>query len=384
MIQQNQHKIKKHYLSIIAVTILLSGCTLDSVDLSSIKNEINNATADIQNTGIGHNSGNSNQADLFNQRCLSQFYADTAPELINNKLKKQTYPLCFNGFNVMYSGVSRTPLWVAEKLTPQRLSQKLKREDSFHEETRLPASVRSTLADYRSSGFDRGHMAPNGDMYDKNSQFDSFSLANITPQHPVNNQNTWREIEEATRTLVTRYKEDAYVITGSAYLDATVRAIKPNSQVLVPSHVYKAVYLPKSGIISAYLSKNDDSRTAEVLSICQLEKRIGISLYPQVSNQLKSQRYDLPLTANQVRANRIVSLVENTKMSDCLPSVSEAQIKATQQQFTAKNAKTDGLSTDKILKLVSNEPERNHQQPLKDQVKQELKISLLEWLRDKV
>ena len=70
------------------------------------------------------------------KKCLQQFYKDTPPYLIKESLTKHTYPLCFNGFNVMYSGVAKTPLWVAESLTPQRLSKSAPREDNFHEELR--------------------------------------------------------------------------------------------------------------------------------------------------------------------------------------------------------------------------------------------------------
>ena len=98
------------------------------------------------------------------------------PALLNERQpEKDSYSLCFNGFNVGYSGVSKTPLWVAEALTPKRLSQKIPREDNFHEETRLNAAHRATLADYRGSGYDRGHMAPNADMPNKAAQSDSFA-----------------------------------------------------------------------------------------------------------------------------------------------------------------------------------------------------------------
>ena len=42
--------------------------------------------------------------------------------------------------------------------------------DEFHEDTRLPSGVASTLEDYRGSDFDRSYMAPNGDMPDARSQ----------------------------------------------------------------------------------------------------------------------------------------------------------------------------------------------------------------------
>lgn len=53
------------------------------------------------------------------------------------------------------------------------------RVDTFHPEPWLPAEVRSELGNYRRSGYDRGHMASNGDMGDEAGQRDSFSLANM-------------------------------------------------------------------------------------------------------------------------------------------------------------------------------------------------------------
>lgn len=149
-----------------------------------------------------------------NSTCLNQFYREVPPALNKESLKKDSYPLCFNGFNVLYSGISKTPLWSAEHLDAERLSVKIKREDNFHEETRVPQKHRALLSDYRGSGYDRGHMAPNGDMPNKESQSDSFSLSNMVPQAPKNNQEVWRKLEEATRAIVTKQKQDVYVVTG--------------------------------------------------------------------------------------------------------------------------------------------------------------------------
>ena len=104
-------------------------------------------------------------ADDFTQ-CSESFYGGVYPEFINTKLSNKTQALCMDGFAVMYSGVSRTPLWSAEYLDRKRLQQakEIDREDSFHEESRLPKSARASLSDYSGSGYDRGHLSPNGDM----------------------------------------------------------------------------------------------------------------------------------------------------------------------------------------------------------------------------
>nr|WP_278044940.1 DNA/RNA non-specific endonuclease [Moraxella caviae] len=85
-----------------------------------------------------------------------------------------------------YSGVSRTPLWAAEHLTRERvtLAASLVREDSFRVESRLPHADRAELRDYSRSGYDRGHLAPNGDMASTSQQYDSFSLATSPHKTP--------------------------------------------------------------------------------------------------------------------------------------------------------------------------------------------------------
>lgn len=269
-----------------------------------------------------------------NSSCLSQFYREAPPILNKDSLKKDSYALCFNDFNVMYSGISKTPLWSAEYLTPERLSIKIKREDNFHEETRIPEAYRSTLADYRGSGYDRGHMAPNGDMSRTEAQFDSFSLANIVPQAPKNNQEVWRKLEEAVRAIVTKHHKDVYVVTGPIFEGKKLKTI--GNGVIVPSAVYKAVYLPKQGIIGAYYAPNNDSQQIKVVSVCYLEEKLGINLFPQLTEQQKRNIYQLPLIASQIKANKEISYLRWDAESQCAAEISSEVIQRQQSQFEAK------------------------------------------------
>ena len=128
----------------------------------------------------------------FAQRdiCPRQFVAGIAPQILNSKMAASTTLLCFNAYALMYSGISRTPLWSAEHLHENGSTdlQSPKRRNAFHAEPRLPRSERSELRDYAHSGFDRGHMTPSGDMPTPQAQYESFSLANIVPQNPESNQ----------------------------------------------------------------------------------------------------------------------------------------------------------------------------------------------------
>ncbi len=267
--------------------------------------------------------------------CLDQFYQQVPPVLQKESLKKDTDALCFNGFNAMHSGVSKTSLWVAEALTPERLSQKIPRKDSFHEEDRVSEKNRATLADYRGSGYDRGHMAPNADMPNSAAQHDSFSLANMVPQTPQNNQQVWRELEEATRALVTKQKQDVYVLTGPIYAGKNIKTVGKN-KVLVPTSTYKAIYIPKTGVIGAYVVNNDmkvEKPQVELLSVCALEDQIGINLFPQLSTEQKRVLYDLPLTGSAVKNNQKIAQLKTDSTSKCAPEVKKSDIEALQVQF---------------------------------------------------
>ena len=234
-------------------------------------------------------------ADDFTQ-CSESFYGGVYPEFTNDKLSSKTQELCMDGFAVMYSGVSRTPLWSAEHLDRKRLQQakEIDREDSFHEESKLPDSARASLSDYSGSGYDRGHLAPNADMADRSQQYDSFSLANIAPQSPRNNRYIWRNIESATRYLTQQYGE-VYTITGVAFTGKKTKQLA--DRVLVPSHFFKAVYIPATNQAGVYYAPNDESERIDVISIDELATEIGIDVLPLLDAQTKSQAFDLPLKA---------------------------------------------------------------------------------------
>ena len=237
------------------------------------------------------------QADDLSQ-CSQSFYGGVYPEFSNKKLSNNTQALCMDGFAVMYSGVSRTPLWSAEHLDRKRLQQakQIDREDSFHEESSLPQSMRAKLSDYSGSGYDRGHLAPNGDMANRSQQYDSFSLANIAPQSPRNNRYIWRNIESATRYLTQQYGE-VYTITGVAFTDKKAKQLA--GRVLVPSDFFKAVYIPASNQAGVYYAPNDESERIEIISIDELTAKIGIDVLPVLDAKTKAQALNLPLKAGE-------------------------------------------------------------------------------------
>ena len=224
--------------------------------------------------------------------CPAHYVDGRLPEIRNPKLASATKELCYGVFGVMHSGVTRTPLWSAEYLKADNIesAQALTRENSFHAEPQLPPSQRAELSDYARSGFDRGHMSPNGDMPDRETQHESFTLANMVPQDADNNRHVWAGIEGAVRKMAK--KEGAlYVITGPAFIGSELRKV---GQVLVPSHLYKAVYSPRQKAGAAWFVENQAAAVPQVMSIAQLENTIGIDLLPSLAQQQKEVMLKLP------------------------------------------------------------------------------------------
>ncbi len=224
--------------------------------------------------------------------CPAYYVDGRLPEIRNPKLANATHELCYGEFGVMHSGLTRTPLWSAEFLQAGQVAaaETLTRENSFHAEARLPSGQRAELADYARSGFDRGHMAPNGDMPDRASQRDSFTLANMVPQDGDNNRHVWAGIEGAVRKMALR-EGALYVITGPAFLGAQLRKV---GNVIVPSHLYKVVYSPRQRAGAAWFVANEAGAVPQVLSIPELERMVGIDLLPSLTAQQKERLLRLP------------------------------------------------------------------------------------------
>ncbi len=225
--------------------------------------------------------------------CPSEYLNGIAPDILSARLAANTHELCFDDFVVMHSGISRTPLWSAEHLTRSNLMEAkgLRRKNAFHPEDSLPPAERSELRDYSRSGFDRGHMSPSGDMPTERAQWQSFSLSNMIPQDPDNNRHLWEGIESAVRTLAKKDSE-LYVITGPLYLGNSIKRL--NGRVLVPTHIFKLVFDPHRNRGAAYFVKNEPGNKWQALSISKLEEFVGISFFPNLSNDTKQSRLELP------------------------------------------------------------------------------------------
>jgi endonuclease G len=206
---------------------------------------------------------------LFDQ-CKDLFPAQQIP-----KSTQTGRDLCFDDFAIYYSPTDKKPIYTVEKLNGEQLQvPRPPRTNQFYEEARLPLSERALLADYRGSGYDRGHNVPAGDMTREQGMAQSFSLANMMPQARQNNQGIWaKRVEEPTRMYIKRAEGDVYVFTGSVGNAGSIG----KSKVTIPSHLYKLVYDPNKKLAWAYWVENsDDAQMRAPISYAELVQKTGI------------------------------------------------------------------------------------------------------------
>lgn len=209
--------------------------------------------------------------------CRDQFPGGQVPVVAAEGLLPRD--LCFDSFAVLHSGAHRTPIYSVERLNRSRLQQARgqQRTDRFYEEARLPAGERAHLADYFRSGFDRGHVAPAGDMPNGFAMAQCFSLANMVPQDGFHNRETWSRIEQDTRRYVMRASGDVFVFTGPWH-DGPPRTLG-GGRVRVPDILWKLVYDATSGRSWVYWSRNDPRAVVErPISYDEFVRRTGLHL----------------------------------------------------------------------------------------------------------
>ena len=237
--------------------------------------------------------------------------------------------LCFDSFAIYYSPLDKKPIYTVEKLNKDQFSTPHpRRNNQFYEEARLPFAERALLADYRGSGYDRGHNAPAGDMSNERSMAQSFSLANMMPQARLNNQGIWaKNVEEPTRAYVKRAEGDIYVFTGSVGNRGNIG----NSRVAIPSHLYKLVYDPSKNTSWAYWIENtNEASMTPPISYQELVQKTGIDFHlptegkPNVQTsttletmKIKAQKPLLggwyPVFFDQYSPTKLNGVIENIK-----------------------------------------------------------------------
>lgn len=194
------------------------------------------------------------------------------------------------GYTLSYNDEWKTPNWVAWELTPEELKGKVKRTDFFEADPDLPARVRSEHRDYSGSRYDRGHMAPAGDMkWDEQAMVESFYMSNMCPQAPNLNKGEWRILEEQCRRWTQRGRTPLYIVCGPIVEEGKNHKRIGRAKVTVPDAFFKVVLrLGKTPAAVGFIFPNDDC-TAPLshyaVPVDEVEAITGIDFFPRLPDE---------------------------------------------------------------------------------------------------
>jgi endonuclease G, mitochondrial len=160
-----------------------------------------------------------------------------AAELARSAHPGHTVPRTF--FTLNYNEQHEVANWVGYTLERDQLRNCVGRSSSFRQDP-LISTGSATLADYKHSGFDRGHLVPAGDMkFSREAMYDTFYLSNVTPQPSKFNQVRWAQLEGLIRAWALKY-ERLWIVTGPV-LRQSLGWIGVDNKVSVPEEYFKAI-----------------------------------------------------------------------------------------------------------------------------------------------
>ena len=143
-------------------------------------------------------------------------------------------------YSLAYDEKNEQAAWVGYVLTRENLSKDWnERIDNFRIDPQISTGS-ATPADYRGSGYDRGHLVPAADMaWNATAQDLTFQMSNISPQSHHFNIGIWRELEETVRIWANKY-EEIYVVTGPI-LTRKGKGTIGESEVTIPPAYFKVI-----------------------------------------------------------------------------------------------------------------------------------------------
>jgi len=154
------------------------------------------------------------------------------------KSKPHDQIITHTGYTLSYNSTYHIANWVAYELTENETTPVVKRNNHFIPDPLLSSGSGSN-ADYKGSGFDRGHLAPAADMeYSYQTMVESFYLSNMSPQEPSFNRGIWAKLEKQVRQWAIDDKA-IYVVIGTV-LTKGLPTIGYD-KIAVPRYFYKVI-----------------------------------------------------------------------------------------------------------------------------------------------
>lgn len=199
----------------------------------------------------------------------------------------------YTGFTLCYREKYEQAEWVAYEINKSELVKAASRTDNFRSDPAISTGS-ATPADYKSTGYDRGHLAPAADMsFSAEAMSESFYMSNMSPQVPGLNRGAWKDLEAAVRDWA-EIHDSIYIVTGPILEKDSYPTIGNN--VAVPEYYYKVLFAPNNINGSAQMigflfpnEKTSEDHFAYAVSVDEIEKRTDLDFFSQLDDAVENQ-----------------------------------------------------------------------------------------------
>jgi len=218
-------------------------------------------------------------------------------DTVNNILISHSTKEYGNTYSLEWDCEKKANRWTAYEMYEGNSLENVSRGEEFMEDPDLPSWCRTTLADYKGSGYNRGHLCPSADRLcsrEQNNQ--TFYLSNMQPQYGPHNSGLWMRLESVVRNRWNRNEiRDTLYVVKAATIDEGNILDYTSSGLIVPKYFYMAVLALKDGKYHAIgiwtEHKNEtDSNTHYgdyAITIDELEKRTGIDFFCNLPDDIE-------------------------------------------------------------------------------------------------
>ena len=218
--------------------------------------------------------------------------ADTSRMEIPLMNKEQGQVIQRTGYTLSYHAKHKTPQWVAWELTKEETRGNEERTNEFQPDPDVMGAKVVTY-DYSHSGYDRGHMAPAGDMkWSKKAMQESFYMSNICPQDHNLNTEDWNDLENKSREWARRYGK-VYIVCGPIY-NGTRNEYIGDHRVKVPDAFFKVILINhdrKQAALGFYFENKAGERPLSeyLVSVDKLEDMTGLDFFSALPDEIENR-----------------------------------------------------------------------------------------------
>lgn len=174
-------------------------------------------------------------------------------------------------------------------------SPRTPRKGRFRPDPRLDSASTAFDSDYRNSGFDRGHLAPDAALkvFGLQSQQETYYFSNIVPQDPKINRGIWADIEQAIRDWAGG-RDTIWAVVGPAWFRHRDTTWLGRSRIAVPHACFAAVCRTRTPGLIGFLVPNSQpagrpAATAFLVSIDSIERLTGLDLFRLLPDRLEAR-----------------------------------------------------------------------------------------------